>query len=257
QFHESEPTDWGVFRPAASLGRSIRLVLGYRRLETRSPVPVAGETTEPTVIPQPARAPISAEHKQPLGQCAADADRADAIPPHLAAAQTAPDKKRNNAVDVWQDTRQQNHCDEHCFHLEHASPVVDAPSIGPRTAERLQEVNIHTVGDLLAADPQELAQQLAYRRINAKTITTWQQQSTLVCQIPNLRGHDAQVLVACGFHDAAAVASQDPRELFDIVGPFVETKKGQRLLRSAKKPDLPEVTNWVAWAQQTDPRKAA
>jgi hypothetical protein len=256
QFHESEPTDWGVFRPPALLGRSVRLVLGYRRLETR-PVPVARETTETPVVPQPARAPIAAKQNQPPGQSAADADRADASPPHLTAAQTAPDTKQDAAVDVRQGTRPQNRCDEHCFHLEHASPVVNAPSIGPRTAERLRKVSIHTVGELLAADPQELARQLAYRRINAKTIATWQQQSTLVCQIPNLRGHDAQVLAACGFPDAAAVASQDPRELFDTVGPFVETKKGQRLLRSAKKPDLSEVTHWVTWARKTDPRKAA
>ena len=38
------------------------------------------------------------------------------------------------------------------FFLEPSDPVVDAPSIGPKTAERLQAVGLKTVADLLAAD---------------------------------------------------------------------------------------------------------
>lgn len=143
------------------------------------------------------------------------------------------------------------------FNLDGSSPVVDAPSIGPRTAERLAAVGIHTVNDLLAADPQVTTDNISYRRINANTIISWQRQAKLVCQIPNLRGHDAQVLVACGFYDVSDLITQEPNEVFRIVGPFVNTKKGERLLRAAHKPDLEEVTNWVNWAASTNRSAAA
>ena len=131
-----------------------------------------------------------------------------------------------------------------------------APSIGPRTAERLEAVGIRTVRDLLAADPERAAAQLAYRRIKADTIRLWQHQARLVCQIPQLRGHDAQILVACGITDSAALAGMEPGQLDAIVAPFVETKEGQRIVRSSKKPDLEEVTNWISWANQARPLAA-
>ena len=56
------------------------------------------------------------------------------------------------------------------FYLDNASAVVDAPSIGPRSAERLEEVGIVTVADFLAASPEALASKLKNRRMSAKTI---------------------------------------------------------------------------------------
>ena len=137
------------------------------------------------------------------------------------------------------------------FFLTLESPVVDAPSIGPRTAERLHAIGIMTVAQLLQQAPVEIARRLDYRHANEQTVREWQQQALLVCQIPELRGHDAQVLVACGFTRPDAVASLTPRELFRIVDPFVQSREGQRLLRSAKTPDLEEVTDWINWARQS------
>jgi hypothetical protein len=142
------------------------------------------------------------------------------------------------------------------FYLDLDRPVVDAPSIGPKTAERLKTVGIHLVGDLLRANPEQTAAQLAYRRIKGDTIRLWQHQARLVCQIPQLRGHDAQILVACGVTEAAALAAMDPRQLDDVVSPFVESKEGQRLVRSSKKPDLEEITDWISWASQARPLAA-
>ena len=143
------------------------------------------------------------------------------------------------------------------FYLELQSPVVDAPSIGPTTARRLERVGVSTVSDLLSRDAQQLANRLQHRRINADNIRQWQAQSRLMCQVPELRGHDAQVLVACGLTDPAEVSRLSPQALFGIVGPFVATKEGQRLLRSSKTPDLAEVTDWISWAQQARSLKAA
>jgi hypothetical protein len=42
----------------------------------------------------------------------------------------------------------------------------------------------------------------------------------------------------------------EPAALLDLVGPFVESPEGQRLIRSGKAPDLEEVTNWIEWGKQ-------
>ncbi len=143
------------------------------------------------------------------------------------------------------------------FHLDLQSPVVDAPSIGPTTARRFERIGVLTVSDLLNRDAQQLADRLQHRRITSEMVRQWQDQSRLMCRVPELRGHDVQVLVACGLTDPEAVSRLSPQSLFAIVGPFVATKEGQRLLRSAKSPDLAEVTDWISWAQQARVLKAA
>ncbi|MEZ6055849.1 MAG: DUF4332 domain-containing protein [Planctomycetaceae bacterium] len=143
------------------------------------------------------------------------------------------------------------------FFLNLESPVVDAPSIGPTTAKRLERAGVVTVLDLLSRDAGQIAQKLQHRRITADTIRLWQSQARLMCRIPELRGHDAQVLVACDICEPEAVAAMSPEALFDIVGPFVATKDGQRLLRSAKTPDLEEVTDWIHWANHARILKVA
>ena len=92
------------------------------------------------------------------------------------------------------------------FYLELASPVVDAPSIGPSMATKLEAHGILTVDQLLAADAEHLADKLDHRRIDAETIVAWQEQARLVCRIPNLRGHDAQLLVACDITSPEALS---------------------------------------------------
>lgn len=139
------------------------------------------------------------------------------------------------------------------FYLGKSDAVVDAPSIGSRTAERLTAVGIESVADLLAADHIELAARLDYKRINADTIRQWQAQSRLACCIPQLRGHDAQILVACGIEDSHDLAQMDPGELWSVVGPFVKTAECKRIIRNGKEPDLEEVSDWIEWAN--DARK--
>jgi predicted flap endonuclease-1-like 5' DNA nuclease len=143
------------------------------------------------------------------------------------------------------------------FNLQLDSAVEDAPSIGPTTAKRLHKVGIVTVADLVNRDPEQIAERLQHRRVNAEAIRVWQQQARLMCRVPELRGHDAQVLVACGITEPEAVAAMSPQALFHVVGPFVATRDGQRLLRSAKSPDLAEVTDWIRWSQQSRQLKVA
>ena len=143
------------------------------------------------------------------------------------------------------------------YYLTYTAPVVDAPSIGPTTARRLERIGIVTVQDLLAMSAETVAERLEQKRIKTKTVTAWQHQARLMCDVPQLRGHDAQVLVACGIETASELAKSTPAKLFKTVGPFAESKEGQRMLRSAKTPDLDEVNDWVNWARQGRESRAA
>lgn len=136
------------------------------------------------------------------------------------------------------------------FYLELSSPVVDAPSIGQRMAERLGAVGIHTVEQLMAANPDSLATKIANRRVDAKTIRDWQDQARLVCRIPNLRGHDAQLLVACQVTTPESLVGSNPESLLNKVLSFARSNEGQRVLRGGKEPDLAEVQDWIRWARQ-------
>ena len=88
------------------------------------------------------------------------------------------------------------------FYLETHSPVVDAPSIGPKMAEKLAKFGIITVNDFLNRPAQWIADKLADSKLNAETLRTWQTQSSLMCQVPGLRGHDAQLLVGVRDHES-------------------------------------------------------
>ena len=148
------------------------------------------------------------------------------------------------------------------YYLQLSSDVEAAPTIGPKMAERLAGIEIHTVADLLKQTARHIARSLKHRPTKTEHVLQWQKQALLVCEVPNLRGHDAQLLVACGIEESSQLAAMDAESLFRIIGPFSETRDGRKLLRGSNPPDLAEVQQWVACAQmhqniQESVRKAA
>lgn len=134
------------------------------------------------------------------------------------------------------------------FYLEPLTNVVHAPSIGPKTAQRLANAGIHTVADLLAADPVAAAQELGAKGVSPEVIRSWQRQARLVCQVPQLRQHDAQLLVGSGFTTAAQIAEMKPEELLSRVTAYAATTAGERILGEHPRPDLALVTKWISRA---------
>ncbi len=137
------------------------------------------------------------------------------------------------------------------FYLDLASPIVDAPSIGDRMAEKLNAFGIYTVENFLVANAESLAHKLANRRVNGDTIKAWQDQARLVCRIPNLRGHDAQLLVACGITSPEALRGLSAEAVLNKVLAYAKSSDGQRILRGSKEPDLAEVKDWMTWASHS------
>ncbi len=93
--------------------------------------------------------------------------------------------------------------------------------------ERLNAVGIESVNDLLNADPETLAEELNHRRADADTILRWQQAATLVCCVPMLRGHDAQLLVAAEVTTPEELSASDAEQLFGIVDPIARSNRWQ------------------------------
>jgi hypothetical protein len=143
------------------------------------------------------------------------------------------------------------------YYLELSHTIEQAPSIGPRMAERLEAIGIRTVADLLNVDPAATAARLKRKSVDADVIRNWQRQTNLVCRVPWLRGHDAQILVACGVTDPETLAKLDAATLWKTVQPFAESAEGKRLLRTSRAPDLEEVTHWIQWAAQARTLRAA
>ncbi|MCA9054914.1 MAG: DUF4332 domain-containing protein [Planctomycetaceae bacterium] len=143
------------------------------------------------------------------------------------------------------------------FYLEPDDPIVDAPSIGPKTARKLQQVGISCVEVFLEYTPADVVSLLEVNTISIEDIRTWQQQARLMCQVPGLRGHDVQMLVACGVTSPEQLATEDLKRLHQQVCRFVETPTARRIMRNPQPPEKDEVKNWIAWGTYSRPLRAA
>jgi hypothetical protein len=135
------------------------------------------------------------------------------------------------------------------FHLTLDHDVVDGPSIGPKTAERLKAHAISTVRDLLRADAAQLAELVDARHITAEAILAWQDQASLVCSVPGLRGTHAQLLVGAGYRSADAIAAAEADKLCADVLTYAVSTAGQRLLRNGDPPDVEKIRGWLEAAR--------
>ena len=127
--------------------------------------------------------------------------------------------------------------------------VVDAPSIGPRMAERLAKLGVLTVQDLLNEQPAALAQALQIAHVTAQAIGEWQAQARLVCAIPGLTGTPAQLLVGAGYVDVAALAAAEPEALCADLLAFAGSDKGRRILRDGEPPNVERIKGWAEGAR--------
>ena len=123
--------------------------------------------------------------------------------------------------------------------------VVDAPSIGPKSANRLNVIGVKTVGDLLALTPEEAAQRIKASHINAGVIKDWQAQALLACSLSDLSGTNAQILVGAGVYSVEDLASIDLDSLMDAIDLFASSNEGERLLRDGAGPKREQVAAWI------------
>lgn len=143
------------------------------------------------------------------------------------------------------------------FYLAIDDPVVQAPSIGNRTAARLEAAGIFTVRDLLSAQAQVASARINARFITAQRFADWQAQARLVCTVPWLRGTHAQLLVGAGHRSVDEIVSADVSELCAAILKFAGTREGQSVLRSGPPPDIERVGKWIEHSRLAEVGRAA
>lgn len=143
------------------------------------------------------------------------------------------------------------------FTLSDAAPVVQAPSIGAKTAKRLEALGVRTIADLMALKPEQGERELDARHISAQVIRDWQAQAALACAVPGLKSREAQALVACGVRDADALINADAARLCDAVAHWGLSDEGQRAWGSAAAPNEDDVATWIARAARAKRERAS
>jgi predicted flap endonuclease-1-like 5' DNA nuclease len=157
------------------------------------------EEQEPTSAASAAPKASSAVRK-PAPQSQPVRDEVDAPAPHRSEAAKPEDTKEAADADAAHRPR---------IRLQRQDAVADAPSIGLKTANRLEALGVRTVSDLLSLAPEDAARRIKASHINAKVIRHWQAQALLACSIPDMNGTQAQLLVGAGVQSVGDLAESD------------------------------------------------
>jgi hypothetical protein len=123
--------------------------------------------------------------------------------------------------------------------------MVDASSIGPKTAARLRSARIFTVCELLDADPEEGATIVTVRYITAQAVRDRQDQARSVIAVPFLGGTHTQLLVGPGFCTYESVALADQATLMSAILKLATTREGQSIPRNG--PRQIWRRSWAGW----------
>lgn len=174
-------------------------------------------------------------------------DMSETVATEVAGAEDeAPVREQTNSVSEDED----DDGSEPRIRLSLDSPVVDAPSIGPKTASRLEKVDIYTIGDLLNADVHETAVALNVRYIKADTLSDWQDQTRLMVDAPGLRVLDSQILVGAGIRNVDDLARASAKTVLNAATSFLDTPQGARVLWGGENNvDRQEVESWIGLAK--------
>ncbi|MEL7285124.1 MAG: DUF4332 domain-containing protein [Pseudomonadota bacterium] len=228
------------------------------------PVPTKAVTPEPERTPTVAPDPIVFDppNKLPEPKVAETAESqevetasaAEAMLAELDAVdsktESVPIKSEDNPVEA-EATGSDEETEARSNKLTLDSPVVDAPSIGPKTASRLERVNIHTIGDLLDADVDATVAALNVRYIKAKILSDWKDQTRLMVEAPGLRVLDSQILVGAGIRSVDDLAKASATKVLSAATNFLDTPQGARVLWGGENNvNRDEVESWISLARQ-------
>lgn len=223
-FHEFKTTG-GVTKNLPAEVRSVSAEREKDRFARSAKVSVARETTPVTAAPEP-----------------------EAVPAVIPIATTKHDSPPSLSVEMRKSRTPS---------LKPTDDLVDAPSIGPKTAKRFAKIGITTVAEFLAASADEMAGKIATRWIDADTIRDWQAQATLVCGVAGLCGYKSQLLVAADVRTVEALGAADGSSLHRKIKDFAETSAGRRVLRKSALPTRGDVVQWITDAAANGQRKSA
>jgi hypothetical protein len=220
---------------------AVALAEETARSETAAAPPTTAPEAPPAIVSS-APETVTASPPQTIAGSAAPAAPEPTPPPAAVAAieiETKPDIEAEPPKRTGRDTGQPR------VHLAAEDAIVDAPSIGPKTAQRFNEVGIDTVDEFLQAHPIALAARLELPHVTGDTVTDWQDQARLVMSVPGLRGTHAQLLVGAGYRSDEVLRMAEPDRLCADVLAFATSAAGQRILRDGPPPDVEKIKSWL------------
>lgn len=124
-----------------------------------------------------------------------------------------------------------------------------APTIGPRSAKRLEPLGIKTVSDFLSASVYLAAGAFNSKNVTPETILLWQDQCRLMLDVPGLRGSHTELLAGAGYRTAQSLVEAEETKLCADVLAFATTSAGKRILREGAPPDIERIKGWLATAR--------
>jgi predicted flap endonuclease-1-like 5' DNA nuclease len=135
------------------------------------------------------------------------------------------------------------------YYLALTDYIEKAPSIGPRSAKRLEPLGIKTVQDFLSASTYLAAGAFNPKNVTPETIQLWQDQCRLMLAIPGLRGGHAELLAGSGYRSAQRLADAEEAKLCADILAFAVTPPGKRILRDGSPPDIERIKGWLESAK--------
>ena len=120
--------------------------------------------------------------------------------------------------------------------------------------EDLSQVGISNLNDLLAANAEEISQQLTHRGTSSSQIEQWQGWGQLSAFVPELTAGDTRLLVASGVSDPDELADSSPEELSEWLHLFIASDDDSSFADSNKEFDLPRMRRWIESARRNRER---
>lgn len=124
-----------------------------------------------------------------------------------------------------------------------------APTVGPRSAKRLEPLGIKTVSDFLSASVYLAAGAFNSKNVTPETILLWQDQCRLMLDVPGLRGTHTELLAGAGYRTAQSLVEAEETKLCADVLAFATTSAGKRILREGAPPDIERIKGWLSAAK--------
>ena len=123
--------------------------------------------------------------------------------------------------------------------------LVDVPLVDQRIAKRLAMMGIRTVGQFLRESATKIAHQLNAEGVTATTLSRWQSQVSLMCEMPGIGYRDAKLLVGAGYATTAEVFESEAGMLHREISAFIRSARGRQCLGRSPCPSLADVAFWI------------
>jgi hypothetical protein len=234
--------------------------------QARTPAPAARPAMlKPASVAAPATAPVIAavsNDNQPSTPAASGETIATAKSkgskkskaPKAARKQEEKDRKATNRKDSAAAASRKRKRNPR-YYLEPSDNIEKAPSIGRKTAARLEKIGVETVDDLLKADPRDISSAVNVKWITSCEVGKWQKQARLVCEVADLRGGHAQILVGAGIVSSRSLALLSGNELLSMMKLYCHGE-GKNLRACERLPELERVEGWIRSVKE-NPRSVA